>query len=79
MKTYELLVDGRWANPYIRGRFVGIIQGLTGDELKYAWETDKDELEWTIRFDATEEQYKTVMEYLNKDCTRAFVGCREIG
>ena len=80
MKTYEMLVDGRRVNSYIRGRFIGIIQGVTGTtELKYSWETDENVLEWTIRFDATEEQYQTIMKYLNEDPTRSFVGCRKIG
>lgn len=80
MKTYELLVDGRRANAYIRGRFLGIIQGLTGViEWNYAWKTDQHETEWTIKFDATEEQYAAIMKYLNEDPTGAYVGCREIG
>lgn len=79
MKTYEILIDGRSANEYIQGRISGIIHALTGMPDKgYPWRT-LDHIEWTTRFDATEEQYLTIQKELNKIYPKAFVGIREIG
>lgn len=79
MKTYEILIDGRFANDYIQGRISGIIHALTGmpDE-GYAWRS-MDRIEWFTRFDATIEQYLTIKEELNKLYPKAVVGIREVG
>jgi hypothetical protein len=80
MKTYEILVDGRRANDYIKGRISGIVDALTGmPEVRYCWKSVNDGIEWTLNFDATEEQRRSVMEALNKCHFDAFVGIREIG
>lgn len=80
MKTYEMLINGAPAtNEYIRGRISGIIHVLSGmPEKGYAWKTQEEELDWTIRYDATEEQHEAIKAYIEKYYPNAYAGVRVV-
>lgn len=66
MNTYKINLSGDKLNSYIRGRIHGIIWVLTGmPEMMYANKMHPDG-SWDLRFDATEEQYDTVVNAINK-------------
>lgn len=77
MKTYEILINSKLANKYIIGRISGIIHALTGMPKKEypIWEGDLDTL---MRFDATEEQAKSVTDCLNNLYPNIYMGMREV-
>ena len=75
MKIYEILVDTRFTDEYERGQISGIIQAIAND---YVEVEVIENAEWSVRFNATEEQSSTIMELLNEHHNKAFVGIREI-
>jgi hypothetical protein len=79
-KTYEILIEGRLTNDYIRGCIRGIIYALTGmPEEAYVWGQREIGAEWTMCFDATEAEYRSVWGAVNKLYPKAFIGIKEIG
>ena len=79
MKTYELLINGNVVNDYILGRISGIIYVIAGmPEVAYAWRITEDHKNCTVKYDATEEQHKAIIECIDKNYPKALGGVREI-
>lgn len=79
MKKYEILIDGKASNSYVRGRINGMIFVLTGmPEVSFGYAKSKDGVEWVMCYVATEEQHKAVVECLEKHYPKAFVGWKEV-
>ena len=66
-KIYEVVIDGKKTNEYIRGRISGMSYILTGmPEKVYGWGYRKDKDEWVWLFGATKELYQTVIDAIEK-------------
>ena len=79
MKTYEVLINGMAVNDYILGRISGVIHAVTGmSERGYAWVVSECGRDCTMKYDATEAQHKTIVDYLNKFYFHAFAGAKVV-
>ena len=79
MKIYEIFINRRMVNDYIIGRINGYIYILTGmPEIEYGWGVSEDGKDCFIRYKATEEQNRSVVECIEKNYSKAFAGIRVI-
>ena len=66
-KTYNIWIDGKLTNEYIRGCIRGMIYALTGmPDIGYPWKTARGGIHWEYRFDATEEEAAAALECVKK-------------
>ena len=77
-KTYRLIIDGVATNDYIRGRISGMIDVLTGQpEIGYGWCMARGDVHWMTAFSANDEEYKSVIECVEKYYPNAILLVKE--
>ena len=78
-KTYQLVADDYTTTTFVRGRISGMIYVLTGQpEKDYGWTKAPGDVHWITRFIADAEQYKAVIDCVEKKYPNTILHVKEV-
>ena len=76
METFEILLNRYLMDEYIEGCIAGLIYIATGTPDDYGYIYSEDGPVATMRFDATKDQVRTVVECINKLRPEVYAGVK---